>query len=108
MHRGEHVPMDRDGVASLHDVEAKQGDEEGLDDTLDIDEREARELGVALDPVALEEPTLRLRRRHAACARQGSVIVSVTSLQATPDARSSMDDEEVLAAVSKLVSEEHE
>lgn len=54
----EHEPTERDGVASLRDVEAEAGDEAGLDDTLDLDEREAHELGVALDPVAPDEPSL--------------------------------------------------
>jgi hypothetical protein len=53
-----HEPAERDGVASLRDVEAEQGDEAGLDHTLDIDEREAQELGVALDPVPPDEPSL--------------------------------------------------
>lgn len=54
----EHERAEMDGVASLHDVEAEEGDEAGLDDTLDMDEREAQELGVALDPVAPNEPSL--------------------------------------------------
>jgi hypothetical protein len=40
---------DRDGVASLHDVEAEAGDEIGLDDLFDIDETEARELDADID-----------------------------------------------------------
>jgi hypothetical protein len=49
---------DRDGVAALHDTEAESGDEEGVDDTYDIDAREAKELGVALDDVGAEQPRL--------------------------------------------------
>ena len=47
---------DRDGVAGLHDVEAEAGDEEGLSDTYDMDDREARELGVQLDDRDEPEP----------------------------------------------------
>ena len=47
-----------DPVEAMHDTEAESGDEEGLQDTFDMDEREARELGVDLDPVAPTEPEL--------------------------------------------------
>lgn len=47
-----------DPVEALHDTEAESGDEEGLQDTFDMDEQEARELGVNLDPVARTEPEL--------------------------------------------------
>jgi hypothetical protein len=47
-----------DPVEVLHDTEAESGDEEGLHDTFDMDEREARELGVNLDPVAQIEAEL--------------------------------------------------
>jgi hypothetical protein len=47
---------DRDGVSALHDVEAEAGDEEGLGDTYDMDDREARELGVQLDDRDEPEP----------------------------------------------------
>jgi hypothetical protein len=47
---------DRDGVAALHDVEAEAGDEEGLGDAYDMDDREARELGVQLDDRDEPEP----------------------------------------------------
>lgn len=40
---------DRDGVGSLRDTEAESGDEEEITDTYTLDEREARDLGVALD-----------------------------------------------------------
>ena len=40
---------DRDGVGSLRDTEAEAGDEEEITDTYTLDEREARDLGVALD-----------------------------------------------------------
>ena len=43
--------LDQDGVAALHDSEAEAGDEEGVRDAFVLDEREARELGVDLDPV---------------------------------------------------------
>ena len=49
---------ERDGVASLHDSEAESGDEEGVEDSFDLDQAEARELGVALDPVDGPEPEL--------------------------------------------------
>ena len=42
---------DRDGIDSLRDVEAEAGDEGAVDDNFDLDTREARDLGVALDPV---------------------------------------------------------
>lgn len=49
---------DQDGVASLRDTEAEEGDEEGLDDDFDLDQREARELGVQLDSDGDQEPRL--------------------------------------------------
>jgi len=49
---------DRDGVSSLRDTEAEEGDEEGLEDTFDRDEAEERELGAGLD--AHDEPEPRL------------------------------------------------
>jgi hypothetical protein len=49
---------DGDPLEALHDTEAESGDEEGLQDTFDMDEREAAELGVDLDPVAPQEPEL--------------------------------------------------
>ncbi len=47
-----------DPLDALHDTEAESGDEEGLQDTFDMDEREAAQLGVDLDPVAPIEPEL--------------------------------------------------
>jgi hypothetical protein len=45
---------EQDGVASLRDTEAEAGDESQLRDAFDMDDREARELGVDLD--ARDEP----------------------------------------------------
>jgi hypothetical protein len=47
-----------DPLEALHDTEAESGDEQGLQDTFDLDEREAAELGVDLDPTAPVEPEL--------------------------------------------------
>ena len=52
------LSRDRDGVESLRDTEAEQGDEESLDDLFDLDDREAAELGVALDGRDGPEPGL--------------------------------------------------
>lgn len=52
------LDVDRDGVASLHDIEAEAGDEAELRDRFVVDRRAARELGVALDPVGAEETRL--------------------------------------------------
>ena len=49
---------DRDGVGSLRDTQEESGDEEELADTYDLDEREAREAGVALDGGTGDEPRL--------------------------------------------------
>jgi hypothetical protein len=49
--------LEQDGVASLHDVEAEQGDEQGLWDEFEIDHREARQIGVELD-LSEDEPRL--------------------------------------------------
>ena len=49
---------DRDGVASLHDAEAEQGDEEEVTDAFDLDSEEARELGGNLDRLGGETPEL--------------------------------------------------
>ena len=54
----EDVARDRDGIGSLHDTEAEAGDEEEVGDDFDIDDREARELGVQLDEVDDSEPRL--------------------------------------------------
>jgi hypothetical protein len=49
---------DQDGVASLHDAEAEQGDEEYLADEFELDASEARDLNVDLDRVGGETPRL--------------------------------------------------
>jgi hypothetical protein len=52
------IDSEQDGVASLHDTEAEAGDEGELHDLFDVDEREARELGVDLDEADPDEPRL--------------------------------------------------
>jgi hypothetical protein len=47
---------DQDGVASLRDTEAEAGDESEIRDVFDMDDREARELGVDLDDRDEPEP----------------------------------------------------
>jgi hypothetical protein len=47
---------DQDGVASLRDTEAEAGDEGEMRDRFDMDDREARELGVDLDGRDEPEP----------------------------------------------------
>ncbi len=49
---------DRDGVDSLRDTDAEQGDESELDDLFDLDEREARETATDLDGDPSDEPQL--------------------------------------------------
>jgi hypothetical protein len=49
--------LEQDGVASLHDIEAEAGDEQGLLDEFEIDHRAARQIGVALDN-SEDEPRL--------------------------------------------------
>jgi len=49
---------DRDGVESLRDTDAEQGDESELDDLFDLDEREARDSATDLDGEARDEPRL--------------------------------------------------
>jgi len=49
---------ERDGVESLQDTDAEQGDEQEVDDDFDLDRRAAREAGVDLDPTDDEEPRL--------------------------------------------------
>jgi hypothetical protein len=49
---------DQDGVASLRDTEAEAGDESEIRDRFDMDDREARELGVDLDGRDEPEPDL--------------------------------------------------
>jgi hypothetical protein len=41
--------LEQDGVASLHDIEAEAGDEQGLWDEFEMDHRAARQMGVDLD-----------------------------------------------------------
>lgn len=48
----------QDGVASLQDTEAEQGDESEVDDDFDLDNDEARELGVNLDRIGGETERL--------------------------------------------------
>jgi hypothetical protein len=49
---------DRDGVGSLRDTEAEAGDEDETSDAFDLDQTEARELGVDLDRAGGETPRL--------------------------------------------------
>ena len=49
---------DRDGIASLRDVQEESGDEAGVHDAYDMDDREASELGVRLDARDEPEPDL--------------------------------------------------
>jgi len=49
-------PRDQDGVESLRDTEAEAGDEQEIADEFDMDDREARELGVNLDDRDEPEP----------------------------------------------------
>ena len=51
-----HVGRDQDGVDSLRDTEAEAGDESEVVDDFDMDDREARELGVDLDDRDEPEP----------------------------------------------------
>jgi hypothetical protein len=50
--------LEQDAIASLHDTEAEAGDDGELGDVFAMDLREARALGVQLDPIASEEPRL--------------------------------------------------
>jgi hypothetical protein len=49
---------DRDGVGSLRDTEAEAGDDDEVTDDFDLDQDEARELGVDLDRTGGETPRL--------------------------------------------------
>jgi hypothetical protein len=49
---------DRDGVSSLRDTEEEQGDETEVTDDFDMDQDEARDLGVELDRTGGETPRL--------------------------------------------------
>jgi hypothetical protein len=51
-----HAGREQDGVESLRDTEAEAGDESELSDAFDMDDREARELGVNLDDRDEPEP----------------------------------------------------
>ena len=53
---GGHPGRDHDGVESLRDTEAEAGDDSEMRDTFDMDDREARELGVNLDDRDEPEP----------------------------------------------------
>ena len=49
---------DQDGVAALRDVEAEEGEDEGVDDVFDMDDKAARESGALLDDRDEPEPGL--------------------------------------------------
>lgn len=51
-----HAGRDHDGVGALRDTEAEAGDETEIRDAFDMDDREARELGVDLDDRDEPEP----------------------------------------------------
>jgi hypothetical protein len=51
-----HPGRNDDGVDSLRDTEAEAGDEGEIVDDFDVDDREARELGVDLDDRDEPEP----------------------------------------------------
>lgn len=53
---GSHPRRDQDGVEALRDTEAEAGDDSEMRDTFDMDDREARELGVNLDDRDEPEP----------------------------------------------------
>ena len=55
---GSFADRDRDGIGSLHDTSEEEGDETEIADSFDLDEREAREAGVALDGDMRDEPRL--------------------------------------------------
>lgn len=50
--------IERDGVASLRDVEAEVNEEQGLHDRSIVDQTAAKELGIALDRRSGGEPDL--------------------------------------------------
>jgi hypothetical protein len=52
------VDRDRDGVESLRDTDAEQGDEAEVDDLYVYDETEARDADADLDGDARDEPRL--------------------------------------------------
>ena len=49
---------EQDPITALHDTQEEGGDESAVTDSLTLDEREAREVGVDLDPVEEDEPRL--------------------------------------------------
>jgi hypothetical protein len=49
---------ERDGVASLHDAEGEQGDEDEVVDRMDLDQTAAEEADVELDRIGGETPRL--------------------------------------------------
>jgi hypothetical protein len=53
---GSHPGRDQDAVDSLRDTEAEAGDDSEIRDAFDMDDREARELGVNLDDRDEPEP----------------------------------------------------
>ena len=52
------LDVDRDAVASLHDIEGEAGDEAELRDRFVVDHLEAGQLGFELDPVDGDETRL--------------------------------------------------
>ena len=48
----------RNAAGDLRDLQEEAGDENEVTDTFDLDQQEAREAGVALDPLEEVEPTL--------------------------------------------------
>ena len=52
------LDVDRDAVASLHDIEGEAGDEAELRDRFVVDHLEAEQLGIELDPVDSDEARL--------------------------------------------------
>jgi len=57
-HQESHRRRDQDGVSSLRDIEAEEGDEEGVDDVFDMDDKAARETDALLDDRDEPEPRL--------------------------------------------------
>ena len=57
-HETDVLDVDRDAVASLHDIDGEAGDEAELRDRFVIDHLEARQLGIELDPVDGDETRL--------------------------------------------------
>lgn len=57
-HQESYRRRDQDGVSSLRDVEAEEGDEEGIVDVFDMDDKAARETDALLDDRDEPEPRL--------------------------------------------------